>query len=251
MNLALDGKVALVTGGARDVGAEIVSTLAREGASVAINYYSAVSEAEALAASIVDAGGTARSYRADVSDADQVRGMVASVAAELGRLDIVVNNAGVAMRQRFQDTTPKDWHRTIGVGLYGPVHTCHAAIPFMVKQGYGRIISLAGDSSRVGEGGLALPGAARAGAIALMKSLAKEFGRFGITANAVALGLIETAHTDPAWMAENRERITRLYPLRRLGRPEDVAPMVTFLASDAAGWITGQVLSINGGYSMA
>ncbi|HET6184906.1 MAG TPA: SDR family oxidoreductase [Acetobacteraceae bacterium] len=251
MRLGLQGKVALVTGGGRDVGGAIASALAEEGALVAVNYRRSAKEAEAVVAAIAAAGGRARAFQADMADWDAVRAMVDAVVAAYGRIDILVNNAGVALRQRFQETTPADWKAHIDVGLYGPIHCCHAVLPHMIRQQHGRIISLAGDSSRIGESGLALAAAARAGAIALMKSLAKEFGRFGITANAVALGLVETAHSDPAWLAENRERIIRLYPLRRIGRPDDVAPMIAFLASDAAGWITGQVLSINGGFSMA
>lgn len=251
MNLGLDGKVALVTGGGRDVGGEIARALAAEGAAVAVNYRSSAQEAQSVVSGIAAQGGSARAYAADVADHAAVRSMVDQIVHDFGRIDILVNNAGVAARLRFQETTPEDWRRHVDVGLYGPIHTCHAVLPHMMKQNGGRIISLAGDSSRIGESGLALTAAARAGAIALMKSLAKEFGRFNITANAVALGLIETAHIDPAWMAENRERITRMYPLRRIGKPGDVAPMVAFLASDAAAWITGQVLSINGGFSMA
>lgn len=250
MNFGLQGKVALVTGGARDVGGEIVRALAAEGATVAINYRSSAREAEAIATDIAAGGGTARAFAADVADRAQVNAMVEQVVAAYGRIDIVVNNAGVAVRQRFQETTQADWDSHIGVGLYGPIHVCHAVLPHMIKQNGGRIISMAGDSSRIGESGLALAASARAGAIALMKSLAREFGRFNITANALSLGLVETAHSDPAWMAENRDKITKLYPLRRIGTAGDVAPMVVLLASDAGAWITGQVISINGGFSM-
>lgn len=250
MNLGLQGKVALVTGGGRDVGGEIARLLAAEGAAVVVNYRSSAQEAEAVVSAIQAEGGTARAYAADVADHQAVRVMIDAIVQGFGRIDVLVNNAGVAVRQRFQDTTPEDWRRHVDVGLYGPIHTCHAALPYMVKQGSGRILSLAGDSSRVGEAGLALAAAARAGTIALMKSLAKEFGRFGVTANALSLGLVETGHSDPAWMAENRERISKLYPLRRIGRAEDVAPMVALLSSDAGSWITGQVISVNGGFSM-
>ena len=250
MKFALENRVALVTGGARDVGGAISRALAAEGAIVAVNYNSSATEADALVASIIAAGGKEQAYQADVTDYTAVCAMVSSIVAQHGRLDVLVNNAGLVWRENFIDTTPARWKPQIDVGMYGPIHTCHAAIPHMVKNNYGRIINFAGDSSRVGESGLAIGGAARAGAIALTKSLAKELGRSGITANAISLGLVETSHSDPAWMAQFRDRVTKMYPTRRLGTPDDVAPMVALLASEAGGWITGQVISINGGFSM-
>ncbi len=249
MDLSLKGRVALVTGAARDVGREIALTLAAEGAAVAVNYHSSADEAEGVVQSIRAHGGTARAYGADVSDHASVKAMVDRIAAELGGLDILVNNAGLARRQRFVETSPADWKRQIDVCLYGAIHCCHAAAPHLEARGSGRIVSIVGDSSRVGESGLSIVAAARAGVIALMKSLAKELGRSGITANTVALGLVETAH-DQAFVEANRERLTKLYPLRRLGRAEDVAPTVALLASDRGAWITGQVISISGGFSM-
>jgi NAD(P)-dependent dehydrogenase (short-subunit alcohol dehydrogenase family) len=249
MNLGLSGKVALVTGGARDVGGEIVRTLAAEGAAVAVNYFSSKGPAEAIVAGIRAKGGKAATYAADVADYKAVKTMVDRIAADFGRLDIVVNNAGYTPRQRFVDSKPEDWRRQVDTGLYGVINTSHAAIPHMARNKWGRILSLAGDSARVGESGLAVTAASRGGVMALLKSLAKEHGRDGITANVLALGLVETSHSDAAWLEANREKITRLYPLRRLGKPADVAPMVAFLASDAAGWITGQVISISGGFS--
>lgn len=189
--------------------------------------------------------------KADVGDYAQVKAMIDSIVRDFGGLQIVVNNAGYVERQNFIETGPANWKPQIDVGVYGPIYTSHAAIPHMNAAKFGRIINFAGDSSRVGETGLAIAGAARAAAIALVKSLAKEHGRDGITANAISLGLIETSHTDPKWMEQYRDRITKMYPTRRLGKPEDVAPMVVLLASDAGGWSTGQVVSINGGYSMA
>ncbi|MGH7040738.1 MAG: SDR family NAD(P)-dependent oxidoreductase [Acetobacteraceae bacterium] len=250
MKLDLDGKVALVTGASRDVGRAIALSLAEEGARVAVNYRSSPGQAAEVVAAIAAAGGLARAWQADVGERAAVTAMVGGIVADFGRLDIVVNTAGVALRQRFQDSTPEDWKRQIDAGLYGPIHTAHAALPHMVQQGWGRLISFAGDSSRVGEAGLALAAAARAGAIALMKSLAKEFGRFGVTANAISLGLVETSHSDAAWLAANRDKILRNYAIRRLGQPGDVSPLVSLLASEAGGWITGQVISINGGFSM-
>lgn len=249
MDLGLKGRVALVTGAARDVGREIALTLAAEGAAVAVNYRSSGAEADALVGEIAAKGGKAKAYRADVADFAAVQAMVAAVVKDFGGLNILINNAGLALRRRFVETTPEDWRRQIDTCLYGAIHCCHAAAPHLEAGSNGRIISVIGDSSRVGESGLAIVAAARAGVVALMKSLARELGRSGITANTVSLGLVETAH-DRAWVEENREKLVRLYPVRRLGLPDDVAPMVALLASPRAGWTTGQVLSISGGYSM-
>jgi NAD(P)-dependent dehydrogenase (short-subunit alcohol dehydrogenase family) len=249
MDLALNGKVALVTGAARDVGREIALTLAAEGAAVAVNYLSSAAEAEAVVAEIKQKGGKAKAYKADVSDHLAVKRMVDAVAHDFGGLNVLVNNAGLAKRQRFVESTPDDWKKQIDICLYGAIHCCHAAAPHLEGAKNGRIVSVIGDSSRVGESGLAIVAAARAGVVALMKSLAREFGRSGTTANTVSLGLVETAH-DRAWVEENREKLTRLYPVRRLGMPDDIAPAVALLASPRSGWITGQTLSISGGFSM-
>ena len=175
--------------------------------------------------------------------------MVDAIAKDFGGLNILINNAGLAIRQRFMETTPEDWRRQIDACLYGAIHCCHAAAPHLDAAKNGRIVSVIGDSSRVGESGLAIVAAARAGVVALMKSLAREFGRSGTTANTVSLGLVETLH-DKEWVDANRENLVKLYPVRRLGLPGDIAPMVTLLASPHSGWITGQVLSISGGFSM-
>jgi 2-hydroxycyclohexanecarboxyl-CoA dehydrogenase len=249
MDLGFSGKVALVTGGARDVGREIAVTLAREGAAVAVNYRHSQVEADATVAEIRKNGGQAVAYKADIADREAVNGMVDAIVQNVGPIDILVNNAGLVHRQRFLDSAPAEWKSQIDVGLYGVIHCCHAVAPHMVERNGGRIINLAGDSARVGEPGLSITAASRGGVIALTKSLAKELGRNGITVNLVALGFIETAHSEPEWLAANRDKIVRMYPLRRLGRPADVAPAVAFLASGAAEWITGQVLSISGGYT--
>ncbi|HEV3184498.1 MAG TPA: SDR family oxidoreductase [Xanthobacteraceae bacterium] len=249
MDLGLHGRIALVTGAARDVGREIALALAAEGAAVAVNYRSSTKEADDLVAAIAAKGGRAKAYQADVADFAAVRAMVAAIVKDFGGLNIVINNAGLAQRQRFVETKPEDWRRQIDTCLYGAIHCCHAAAPHLEAGRNGRIVSVIGDSSRVGESGLAIVAAARAGVVALMKSLARELGRFGTTANTVSLGLVETAH-DRVWVEENREKLVRLYPVRRLGLPDDVAPMVALLASPRAGWITGQVISISGGYSM-
>jgi 3-oxoacyl-[acyl-carrier protein] reductase len=176
--------------------------------------------------------------------------MVASVASDFGALDILVNNAGLVQMQKFIDSKPEDWKRQLDVCLYGAIHCSHAAAPHINARKMGRIIGFAGDSSRVGESGLAIAAAGRAGVIALMKSLAKEFGRFGTTANSISLGLIETSHSNKEFLEANREKILRQYAIRRLGAPTDIGATVALLASDSGSWITGQVLSINGGFAM-
>ncbi|MBP0623758.1 SDR family NAD(P)-dependent oxidoreductase [Cupriavidus consociatus] len=249
MEFALEGKVALVTGGARDVGREIALGLAAEGASVVVNYHGSKAGAEAVVAEIEGRGGRALAIRCDISDRAQVDAMVAQTVETYGGLNILVNNAGLVIRKRFVETTPEEWRKQIDVCLYGTLNCTHAALPHLEAQkGTGRIISIMGDSSRVGESGLAIGAAARAANIALMKSVARET-RSGTTANSIALGLIETAH-DPEFIEASREKLTRLYPLRRLGQPEDVAPMVVLLASARGSWVTGQVISVSGGFSM-
>jgi NAD(P)-dependent dehydrogenase (short-subunit alcohol dehydrogenase family) len=249
MDLGLKGKTALVTGAARGVGREIALSLAAEGANVALNYRNSDKEANALVSELAAKGVKTQGYRADVADFMAVKAMVDEVVKDFGGLNILINNAGLALRQRFVETTPEDWHRQIDACLYGTIHCCYAAAPHLDTAKNGRIISVIGDSSRVGESGLAVVAAARAGVVALMKSLAREFGRSGTTANTVSLGLVETAH-DKDWVETNREKLVKLYPVRRLGQPGDVAPMVTLLASPHSGWITGQVISISGGFSM-
>jgi 3-oxoacyl-[acyl-carrier protein] reductase len=249
MDLGLKDKIALVTGAASGVGREIALRLAAEGAAVAVNYRSSGAEAEAIAGEIKAKGGSARAYQADVADFAAVKAMTAAVVKDFGGLNILINNAGLAKRQRFVETTPEDWRVQIDASLYGAIHCCHAAAPHLEAGKNGRIVSVIGDSSRVGESGLAIVAAARAGVVGLMKSLAREFGRSGTTANTVSLGLVETAH-DKEWVDANREKLIKFYPVRRLGLPDDVAPMVAMLASPHGGWITGQVLSISGGYSM-
>jgi NAD(P)-dependent dehydrogenase (short-subunit alcohol dehydrogenase family) len=249
MDLGLKGKIALVTGGASGVGREIALNLAAEGASVAVNYRSSGKDAEILVEEIAAKGGKAKAYKADVADFTAVKAMVDDIVNDFGGLSVLINNAGLAIRQRFLETKPEDWHRQIDACLYGAIHCCYAAGPHLDAAKNGRIVSVIGDSSRVGESGLAIVAAARAGVVALMKSLAREFGRSGTTANTVSLGLVETPH-DKDWVDANRDKLIKLYPLRRLGVPADVAPMVTLLASPHSGWITGQVLSISGGFSM-
>lgn len=249
MDMQLKDRVALVTGGTRDVGREISLSLAAEGAAVAVHHRESPDEADAVVAEIRKAGGKATAYQADLADHAAVQRLIRSVVADFGGLNILVNNAGLAIRKPFKETTPQDWQAQVGANLMGAIHLCHEAATHLEKGGNGRIIAIVGDSSRVGESGLSIVAAARAGVIGLIKSLARELGRSGVTANTLALGMVETGH-DPEWLAANRDKLVRLYPVRRLGQPDDIAPTVTLLASPRSGWITGQVISISGGYSM-
>ena len=250
MDMGLAGKVALVTGGARDVGREIGLALASEGATIAINYRNSKEEANRLVEEIKSTGGGAAAFEADVSDYEAVCTMTDQIVNDFGQLDILVNNAGYVKPNRFVNTAPEEWRTQIDVGLYGVIHCCHAAASLLAASGQGRIISLASDSARVGEKGLSITAASRGGVLSLTKSLAKELGRDGITVNAVALGLVETGHSDKEWLEKNMAKIVRNYPSGRIGQPEDVAPTVAFLASAGAAWVTGQIISISGGYSM-
>jgi NAD(P)-dependent dehydrogenase (short-subunit alcohol dehydrogenase family) len=249
MDMQLKGRIALVTGGTRDVGREISLSLAAEGATVAVHYRGSADEANAVVAEISKAGGKAKAYQADIADRAAVQSMIQSIVADHGALNILVNNAGLAIRKPFKDSTPEEWRSQIDVNLMGAIQLCHAAAPHLEKGGDGRIIAVVGDSSRVGESGLSIVAAARAGVIGLIKSIARELGRSGVTANIVSLGMVETGH-DPKWLEANREKLIRFYPTRRLGLAEDIAPTVLLLASPRSGWITGQTISVSGGYSM-
>jgi NAD(P)-dependent dehydrogenase (short-subunit alcohol dehydrogenase family) len=249
VDLNLKGKIAVVTGGSRDIGREIALTLAAEGAAVAVNYLHSAVAANAVVHQIRSIGGTARAYQADVCEFAAVKAMMDAIVTDFGGLGIVVNNAGLGIPRKFAETTEKEWKSQIDTGLYGAIHTAHAALPHLQNDGDGRIISIVGDSSRVGESGLAVAAAARGGVISLMKSLAREFGHARISVNTVSLGLVETTPTQ-TFIDTHGEKLLKLYPLRRLGLPADIAPIVALLASPKGSWITGQVISINGGFSM-
>ncbi len=250
MKLNIENKVALVTGGGRDIGKLISLSLASENVTVAINYNSSSKEAINTVSEIQKFGGNAKAYKGNVSNYSEMKTMIDSINKDFGGIDFLINNAGYTKVERFSESKPEEWDKQINVCLKGSINCCHLVIKKMIEKKYGRIINLVGDSSRIGEANLAITAAARGGTIALGKSLAKELGRYDITVNSISLGLVKTTHSNNEFLEKNMEKILKSYPLKRIGEANDVAPMVNFLCSNNASWITGQVISINGGFCM-
>ena len=258
MDLGLEGQVVLVTGAGQGLGREIGLAFAREGARVAFHYHSSGAGAEEGAAEAGRLTGAALAVQADIRKDEDVAAMVDGVEARLGPIGVLVNNAAATGSKPFLNTTPDDWTFQVDVTVTGTLRVTQAVARRMVERKDGVIVSLMGDSGRVGESGLSVTATTRASTMALTKSLAKELARHGIRANCVSIGLVQTDRFDEhaglsgaaAPDEERRRKILAQYPLRRLGRPSDVTPMVLLLASPLSSWITGQVISVNGGYAM-
>lgn len=256
--LDLTGRVALVTGAGQGVGAQTARYLAGYGAKVVVNDYFA-ERADAVAAEINAAGGTAIAVPGDVTDFESVQQTVAAAAERLGTIDVLVNNAGnagadtSAVTQRpFWEKAPAEWEPFLQVNLYGPLNTARAVIPGMIEAGRGgRIITVISDAGRVGESGLEAYSAAKAGAAGLTRALARSLGQFNITVNNVAIAATRTPAIEAMTAnAELAKRVLRNYIIRRFGEPSDGAAMITFLASPSSGWVTGQTYPVNGGFSV-
>ncbi len=239
-------RVALVTGASRGIGRAIALTLAEAGLSVGVNYANNDVAAKELAASIRDAGGLALAVGADVGDAEQVDAMFNSVHEELGPVVVLVNNAGITRDNLMLRMSTDSWDETLTTNLRSVFLCSKVALRDMLRAKWGRIVSIASVAGVAGNAGQANYAASKAGVIGLTKSLAKEVGSRGITVNAVAPGWIETDLT-AALGEEASTRALESISLRRLGRPEEVASAVGYLASDAAGYITGQTIVVDGG----
>ena len=245
----LTGQVAVVTGGSRGIGKEIAKKLASFGADVVINYTSKEDEALKTKNEIESMGVKCTSIKCDVSKFDEVNQMIDSVVSEFGKIDILVNNAGITKDGLLMRMKEEDFDSVINVNLKGVFNCLKAITPVMVKQKEGKIINLSSVVGLVGNAGQVNYAASKAGVIGMTKSLAKEIGSRGITVNAVAPGFIETDMTDVLG-DRFKEEAKKSIPLKRLGKAEDVAEVVAFLASDSANYITGQVIHVDGGMVM-
>ena len=247
--MLLDGKIALVTGGSRGIGRAIALRLAEEGAKVAINYAGNHTAADEVKAIVEQRGGTAMIIQTDVSDSTAAAEMVARVHEELGGLDILVNNAGITRDTLLVRMKDEDFDAVINTNLKGIYACTKAAAKFMTKQRSGRIVNLSSVVGEIGNIGQTNYAAAKAGVIGFSKAAAKEFAARHVTVNVVAPGFIDTDMT--AVLKDSiREKLIEGIPLGALGKPEHVADAVLFLVSDAASYITGQVLNVDGGMVM-
>jgi len=244
--MELEGKVSLVTGASRGIGKAIALKLSSLGSKVAINYREGEVAANSVVREIVSQGREAISIKADVADSEAVKAMVQKVNTEWGKIDILVNNAGITRDNLLLRMSDKAWDDVLNTNLRGAYLCTKFALRPMIKQQWGRIISIASIAGLIGNAGQTNYSASKAGIIAFTKSVAREVGSRNITANAVAPGFIKTQMTDKLPDAI-KESILSMTSLRRFGEPEDVAEVVAFLASDKASYITGQVISIDGG----
>ena len=241
-------QVAIVTGASRGIGRAVAIALAKEGAKVAINYARSSEAAQQVVKEITEAGGEAIAIGADVSKAEEVDSLVKQTLEKFGRVDLLVNNAGITRDTLLLRMKPEDWQAVIDLNLTGVFLCTKAVSKLMLKQRSGRIINIASVAGQMGNPGQANYSAAKAGVIGFTKTAAKELASRGVTVNAVAPGFIATDMTSEL----NSEAILKFIPLGRYGQPEEVAGMVRFLAADpAAAYITGQVFNVDGGMVMA
>jgi 2-hydroxycyclohexanecarboxyl-CoA dehydrogenase len=246
-----EGRVAIVTGGASGIGRATALRLAAEGAAVVIADLDA-QRAEEVAGEVGRDGGKALALAVDVTDAEAVKRMTAQAAEGLGKVDILVSNAGWDRAMPFLQTGEELWDRVIAINYRGHLAVTHAVLPGMIERGYGRVVTVASDAGRVGSSGEVVYSGAKGAVIAFTKAVAREVARHGVNVNCVAPGLVDTPLL--AGITGDNENlmnaIVRSIPLRRTGRPEEIAAAVCFFASADADYVTGQTLSVNGGLTM-
>jgi len=260
MDYGLRERVVLITGGARGIGFEAARLFAAEGAKLALADINGAA-ADAAARRLIDLGAKAIGIGADITSSAQCAEMLARVEDALGPLGVVVNSAAVLDDKTFLESSPADWKRTVNVCLYGAMNVLHATLPGMVERKFGRVVCMASDSAKLGQARLSYYAAAKAGVIALVKSVAQEVGGAGVTLNVVSPGATNTELRQEreaglrASMGEEKyarrvKSVLKMYPTGRIGEPNDIANAILFLSSASAGWVTGQVLSVNGGFTM-
>jgi 3-oxoacyl-[acyl-carrier protein] reductase len=250
--MQLKGKVAVVTGSSRGIGRAVAERFARDGAKVVVNYVRNRKAADDVVAGIRAAEGEAVAMKADVGKKADAQSLIKAAIKAFGRLDILVSNAGIVIDRPFVDSTDKDWMASIETNLHGFFNVCRAALPPMLKQKWGRIIATGSCITEIADFGgnkYSVCTASKGGITAMLRPIAAEVAREGVTVNAVSPGYIATnmlGEVDPAGL----EAALRLVPMRRYGKPSEIAAAMAFLASDDAAYITGQVLRVNGGMSM-
>jgi acetoacetyl-CoA reductase len=245
MGTLLDGRVALVTGASRGIGAEIARELAAQGATAIVNYREDESGAGAVVGEIRAAGGSAEPLRCDVSDYAAVSTMAAEIQRLHGGIDVLVNNAGILRDKRFARMSPDDWKSVLGVNLEGVLNVCSAFVSGMVERRFGRIVNISSFVAQAGNFGQTNYATAKAGIIGFTRALALELARSDVTVNAVCPGFIATG----MWKSipdDVRDKLIERIPMRRVGEPSDVASLVRFIVSEG-NYITGQVFNVNGG----
>ena len=250
----LKGKTIIVTGGGGGIGGATCKRLAQEGAKLAVLDRD-LGAAQKTAAQITEAGGTALALACDITQRSEIDAALVQIEAQLGPVDVLVNNAGWDVFKPFTQTNEQEWERLIAINLTGALHMHHAVLPRMVERRAGRIVNIASDAARVGSSGEAVYAACKGGLVSFSKTIAREHARHGISVNVLCPGPTETAlfagFADAAPNPEKlREAFVRAIPLGRMGQPQDLAGAIAFFASDDAGFITGQVLSVSGGLTM-
>lgn len=245
----LENKVALVTGAGRGIGRAIAIALAKEGAEVIVNYNGSEERAKEVKQTIEENGGKASVYKCNVSDFEACETMIKDVVKEYGHLDILVNNAGITRDGLIMKMKEEDFDAVLNVNLKGTFNTIRHSVRQMLKQRSGKIINISSVSGILGNAGQANYAASKAGVIGLTKTMARELGSRGITVNAIAPGFVDTEMTG-VLSEEIRENACRQIILGRFGKPEDIANVAVFLASDKADYITGQVISVDGGMNV-
>ena len=249
--MILKDQIAVVTGGSRGIGKAIVQTLAREGAKVAFVYRGNAEAARLLEEEVKTAGGVAKAYQADVSDRTAAEKVIEAVLAEWGRVDILVNNAGMVRDKLFAQMEHEDWDAVINTNLNGAFAFCKAVTKTMVfKQRSGRIVNVSSIGAEHVNAGQANYAASKGALNSLTRVLAKELGKRNVLVNAVAPGFIDTDMSEAVLNMAGSDKIKAAIPMKRLGKPEDIANVVLFLCSPAAGYITGQVITVDGGLSL-